>query len=234
MKQTWQWLWIVSRWTTKRRNSNTLTPRWNGQHFADDILKHIFFNENVWISIHMSLKRVPKGSFDSITALFQVMSWCGQATSHYRNQWWPVYRRIYASLGPNELSYMWLILPGASAYLYEFKIDVNLFYMIVSISAYARLIPLKPYWNVWSTVLHLSKSRIYAAYPCVQFSFDGFYWYRRAHPGSKNVLLSLGPRDANVCLLTGSSLLQLMGCCLCSTKPLTEPLLICHQLDRWE
>ena len=31
--------------------------------------------------------------------------WLGavQATSHYLNQWWLVYRRIYASLGPNEL-----------------------------------------------------------------------------------------------------------------------------------
>ena len=27
----------------------------------------------------------------------------GQATSHYLNQWWSVYRRIYASLGLNEL-----------------------------------------------------------------------------------------------------------------------------------
>ena len=31
--------------------------------------------------------------------------WLGavQATSHYLNQWWSVYRRIYASLGLNEL-----------------------------------------------------------------------------------------------------------------------------------
>ena len=30
---------------------NTLRPRRNEQHFADDIFKRIFFNENVWISI---------------------------------------------------------------------------------------------------------------------------------------------------------------------------------------
>ena len=32
--------------------------------------------------------------------------WLGavQATSHYLNQWWVIYRRIYASLGLNELS----------------------------------------------------------------------------------------------------------------------------------
>ena len=33
--------------------------RQNGRHFADDILICIFFNENVWISIKISLKFVP-------------------------------------------------------------------------------------------------------------------------------------------------------------------------------
>ena len=40
---------------------NTSRPRRNGQHFADDIFKYIFFNENAWISIRISLKFVPKG-----------------------------------------------------------------------------------------------------------------------------------------------------------------------------
>ena len=40
---------------------NSLGPRRNGQHFADDIFKRIFFNENVWISIQISLQFVPKG-----------------------------------------------------------------------------------------------------------------------------------------------------------------------------
>ena len=31
----------------------------------------------------------------------------GQATSHYLNQWWLDYRRIYASLGLNELNTQW-------------------------------------------------------------------------------------------------------------------------------
>ena len=35
---------------------NTLRPRQNGHHFADDIFKYIFFNENVWISIKISLE----------------------------------------------------------------------------------------------------------------------------------------------------------------------------------
>ena len=38
---------------------NTLRPRQYGLHFGDDIFKRIFFNENIWISIKISLKFVP-------------------------------------------------------------------------------------------------------------------------------------------------------------------------------
>ena len=38
---------------------NTLRPRQYGRHFADDILKSIFLNKNIWISIKISLKIVP-------------------------------------------------------------------------------------------------------------------------------------------------------------------------------
>ena len=44
------------------RRFNTLRPRQNGRHFADDLFKCIFLNENVWIPIEISLKFVPKGS----------------------------------------------------------------------------------------------------------------------------------------------------------------------------
>ena len=54
---------------------NTLRPRQNGRHFADDIFKRIFFNENVWISIKISLKFDPKGPINKILALFQIMAW---------------------------------------------------------------------------------------------------------------------------------------------------------------
>ena len=83
---------------------NTLRPRRNEQHFADDIFKRIFFNENVWISIKISLKFVPKGPINNnnIPALVQIMAW--RRSSYYLNQWWLVYPRIYASLGLNELS----------------------------------------------------------------------------------------------------------------------------------
>ena len=51
------------------RYVKTLRPRQNGRHFADDIFKCIFLNENVWISIEISLKFVPKGPIDNIPAL---------------------------------------------------------------------------------------------------------------------------------------------------------------------
>ena len=52
-----------------------LRPRQNGRHFADDTFKHIFLNENVRISIKISLKFVPKVPIDNIPALVQIMAW---------------------------------------------------------------------------------------------------------------------------------------------------------------
>ena len=52
-----------------------LRPRQNGRHFADDIYKGIFLNENLWISIKISLKFVPKGSINNIPTLVQIMAW---------------------------------------------------------------------------------------------------------------------------------------------------------------
>ena len=54
---------------------NTLRPRRNWRHFADDILKWIFLNENVWIPIEISLKFVPQCPINNIPALVQIMAW---------------------------------------------------------------------------------------------------------------------------------------------------------------
>ena len=43
--------------------------------FADEIFKSICLNENVRISIQISLKFVPTGSKDNKSALAQVMAW---------------------------------------------------------------------------------------------------------------------------------------------------------------
>ena len=54
---------------------NTLRPGQNGRRFADDSLKCIFLNENVRISIKISLKFVPNGPINNISALVQKMAW---------------------------------------------------------------------------------------------------------------------------------------------------------------
>ena len=55
---------------------NILRPRQNGRLFADDTFKRIFLNENIIISIKISLKFVPKGLIDNIPALVLIMAWC--------------------------------------------------------------------------------------------------------------------------------------------------------------
>ena len=54
---------------------NTLRPRQNRRHFADDVFKCNFLNENVWIPIKISLKFVTEGPINNIPALVQIMAW---------------------------------------------------------------------------------------------------------------------------------------------------------------
>ena len=66
--------WFLSSMSAKMF-INTLRPRQNGRHFADDISKWILLKENVWFSIKISLKFVPKGQINNIPALVQIMAW---------------------------------------------------------------------------------------------------------------------------------------------------------------
>ena len=73
---------------------NTLRLWQNGRHFADDISKCILLNENVWISLKISLKFVPEVPINNIPPLVQIMALCcpGNKPSHN------------LSLGLNELT----------------------------------------------------------------------------------------------------------------------------------
>ena len=53
----------------------TLRPRQHGRHFADDVFECICLNENVWISIKISLKFFPKDPINNNPALVQIMAW---------------------------------------------------------------------------------------------------------------------------------------------------------------
>ena len=66
---------VSKRWMDAPQRFNTLRPRQNGRHVADDIFKCIFLNENVWIPIKISLKFVPKDLINNIPALVQIMAW---------------------------------------------------------------------------------------------------------------------------------------------------------------
>ena len=65
---------IMFGWRKWPLHVNTLRPR-DGRNFANDIFMCIFLNENVWISIKISLEFVPTGSISNIPALVQIMAW---------------------------------------------------------------------------------------------------------------------------------------------------------------
>ena len=74
--------WQVINWTNadkviwnRPQWFNSLRPRQNRRHFADDVFKYNFLNENVWVAINISLKFVPKGSINNIPVLVQIMAW---------------------------------------------------------------------------------------------------------------------------------------------------------------
>ena len=52
---------------------NSSSPEQNGRHFADDMFKRIFLNENIWISNLISLKYVPWGQIDNMSVLDQII-----------------------------------------------------------------------------------------------------------------------------------------------------------------
>ena len=54
---------------------NSLRPRPNRRHFADDIFRCIFENENEWITPRISLKFVPEVRINNIPPLIQIMAW---------------------------------------------------------------------------------------------------------------------------------------------------------------
>ena len=65
---------MLTSWVGTKYVLNTLRPRQNGRHFADDPFKRIFLNENVWISLKISLKFVARVRINNIPALVPIMA----------------------------------------------------------------------------------------------------------------------------------------------------------------
>ena len=57
-------------------NISILRPSQNGHYFANDILKCIFLNENLWILYIIWLEYVPYSLIDDTSTLVQAMVWC--------------------------------------------------------------------------------------------------------------------------------------------------------------
>ena len=66
---------VINKRDFERSEFNTLRPKQNCRNFPDDIFKCIFFNENIRISIEMSLKFVPVVPINNTPALVQILAW---------------------------------------------------------------------------------------------------------------------------------------------------------------
>ena len=90
----------------KVRDDFTISTHWGWDKMAA-IFQTTFSNEFCWMKIlkfrlefHWSL--FPRIQFIICQHWFRQWLGAGQVTSHYLNQWWLVYWRIYVSLGLNE------------------------------------------------------------------------------------------------------------------------------------
>ena len=89
--------------TTKRnRTINTLRPKQNCRHLADNISKCIFLNENIWILLQISLKFVPKVQ---VPALVQIMAWCWPGTQPLSGPMMDSFLMRICTFGLNELTW---------------------------------------------------------------------------------------------------------------------------------
>ena len=70
-----KWDFMMRMYADTKLTIDTLRPRQNCRHFADDIFKRTFLNENIWISTKFLLKFVPKCPFQNSIALVQKMAW---------------------------------------------------------------------------------------------------------------------------------------------------------------
>ena len=77
-----------SRRTVTSSIFNTLRPRQNGQYFAANIFKCIFFNEYPPILIQISLKSLSKDPITNMPALVQIMTWCWRGDKPMAWRWW--------------------------------------------------------------------------------------------------------------------------------------------------
>ena len=84
---------------------NSLRPRRNRRHFVDDIFKWVFLIKMYEFRLGFHWSLFLRFELTIFQHWFRLWLGSSQATSHYLNQWWLVYWRIYASLSLNELTH---------------------------------------------------------------------------------------------------------------------------------
>ena len=104
---------------------NTLRPGQNCRHFTEDISKCIFVNENIWISIKISLNLVRKTSINYIPALVKITASRRPSDNPLFE---PMIASLYASLGLKELKESSTqVVPRESYYLINSGLVTHIF-----------------------------------------------------------------------------------------------------------
>ena len=111
---TWISLKGLGTWTLLACHVCRLTP-WVWDKMAT-IFKCIFFNENLWISLKISLKFVPKVQINNIPALVQIIAWCRPGDKPLSGPMMvSLLMHIYVSVSLNELmALIWFIHPSCT------------------------------------------------------------------------------------------------------------------------
>ena len=113
----------------------------NGCQFADNILKCLFLNKKVWVSIKISLKCIPNGSTGNISALVQIMAW-------HRTGDKPLSGTMMT-----QLTDTYMLLPASMCYL-TLKWLGHFFQNVISFSDAVHLMCNIFIWN-WSNTMNV-------------------------------------------------------------------------------
>ena len=119
---TWNWAFNNLLWQNTEIDLIYFLTQWGLDKMAD-IFQTIFSSAFSWIKMYLatiefSLILVASGPINNTSALVKIMAWRRPGDSHYLNQWWLIYRRIYASFGPNELMSMFAIVATGIGWIY--------------------------------------------------------------------------------------------------------------------
>ena len=152
-----QLFWVALDWSL-----NTLRLRQNGRRFTDDTFQHIFLNENVKISIKISLKFVPKGQINNIPALVQIMAWRRPGAKPLSET---MMVRLETHICVTQPQWVNVLACHLSFFMFCFLVlskiaenDPNDWYVIIIIRAvWDGIMPVSQHWEIRSTLPQLEQ-----------------------------------------------------------------------------